>query len=391
MKKIIFFFLSFFSIFPLFCEPVVDPDFSYSLDLPEGFQVAEYTPDGMSYRFYNQNVPVSLLLKIYMKDAAKDAESAFTRTVERLNGRADIDHITWRNLPCVISSFTMQLPSSDIEFEGWGTSVPLPGKDAFLVLLCYTDTKSFSSLAQFIISTLNSLCIDKGSLNSPGIFTSYAFPQKEKVKESVKIGGNTIYTEFSKDDREALNFVTELEFSVLSLYAENEKWIEAWRRYYRAIWRESSGLLKKAANDIYSSLYDICKKENPENPMIRMNELLLEWVQYMPYKRDNQTAKNTDFTDLVGTFLSDGSDCDSRSLLLSVLLQNMGQDTCLFVSREYSHAVYGINLQIPGAKIRVEDADYLLCETTAKGIAPGLIDQSQSVTENWIPILPRKE
>ena len=125
--------------------------------------------------------------------------------------------------------------------------------------------------------------------------------------------------------------------------------------------------------------------------MIRMNELLLEWVQYMPYKRDNQTAKNTDFTDLVGTFLSDGSDCDSRSLLLSVLLQNMGQDTCLFVSREYSHAVYGINFQIPGAKIRVEDADYLLCETTAKGIAPGLIDQSQSVTENWIPILPRKE
>ena len=181
-------FLSIFLCLPLISEPLVDPDFGYSLDVPEGFQVAEYTPDGMSYRFYNQNVPVSLLLKIYMKDAARDAEGAFTRTVERLNGKADIDHLTWRNLSCVISSFTMQLPSSDMEFEGWGTSVPLPGKDAFLVLLCYTDTNSFNSLAQFIISTLNSLCIDKGSISSPGIFTSYAFPQNQKVKESVKIG-----------------------------------------------------------------------------------------------------------------------------------------------------------------------------------------------------------
>ncbi len=385
-----FLIIQFFASF-VFAEPLTDPDFGYSLDVPEGFQVAEYTPDGMSYRFYNQNVPVSLLLKIYLKDTASDSEAAFTRTVERLNGKADIDRLTWRNVPCVLSSFTMQIPGNQSEFEGWGASVPLPGKDAFLVLLCYTEKENFQALAQFIISTLNSLCIDKGSLASPGIFTCYAFPASQKIKKSADIGNTAVYTEFDRDDSEALQFVTELEFSVLKFYAENEKWKEAWMRYYRAIWRESSARLKKASNDIYSALYNQCKRENPENPMIRMNELLLEWVQYMPYKRDNQSAAATDFTDLVSTFCSEGSDCDSRSLLVSVLLQNMGLDTCLFISREYSHAVYGVNLAIPGAKIRVEDNDYLLCETTAKGIQPGLIDQTQSVTENWIPVLPRME
>lgn len=377
--------------FPIFSEPLVDPDFGYSLDVPEGFQVAEYTPDGMSYRFQHPNLPVSLLLKIYTSDVVADENAAFLRTMERLNGKADVDQILWRNVPCVISSFQMMLPSSSVLYEGWGCSVTLPGKNAFLVLLCYTESENFQALAQFIISTLNSLCIDKGCLNSPGIFTHYAFPPKEKVQKSVRIGDVQVFTEFDRDSQEALDFVTEMEYSVLKLYASHEKWKEAWARYYRAIWRESSGRLKKASNDVYSALYSKCSKENPENPMRRMNEILLEWVQYMPYKRDNADAGRTDFTDLISTFLSEGSDCDSRSLLLCVLLQNMGEDTCLFVSREYSHAVYGVDFAIPGAKIRVSDTDYLLCETTAKGIAPGLIDQSQSVTENWLPILPRNE
>ena len=38
-------------LFPPFvlAEEVIDNDYGYSLDLPEGFSVAEYTQDGFSY------------------------------------------------------------------------------------------------------------------------------------------------------------------------------------------------------------------------------------------------------------------------------------------------------------------------------------------------------
>ena len=146
------------------------------------------------------------------------------------------------------------------------------------------------------------------------------------------------------------------------------------------------GRLKKASFDIYSALYSDCEMKNPKNPMVAMNEILLGWVQSMPYARETSDARNTDFTDLVSALQGKESDCDSRSLLMCALLRSMDADTAFFVSREYSHAVYGILLDVPGAKISVDGKAYLLNETTAKGVAPGLIEQSQSQTEKWIPV-----
>ena len=41
---------------------------------------------------------------------------------------------------------------------------------------------------------------------------------------------------------------------------------------------------------------------------------------------------------------------------------------------------------IPGAKIEVNGINFLLNETTARNIKPGLIAQDQCDTEKWIPV-----
>ena len=115
--------------------------------------------------------------------------------------------------------------------------------------------------------------------------------------------------------------------------------------------------------------------------------MLLNWVQNFDYKRDNSKKTSSDFTNLIDTFLGGGSDCDSRSMLMCVLLKNIGIDSVLFVSREYSHAVYGADINSWGAKIKVEGKEYLLGETTAKDIKPGLIAKEFSDTSKWIPIV----
>src|SRR5574344_3058306 len=84
----------------VYSADVRDSDFGYSLDIPEGYQVAEYTPDGMSYRFVHDRMPVNLLLKLYSKGEYDNSKNALDGTLKKLSAVYDIDTFTWRNEPC---------------------------------------------------------------------------------------------------------------------------------------------------------------------------------------------------------------------------------------------------------------------------------------------------
>ena len=80
-------------LFPplLSAEEVIDNDFGYSLDLPEGFGVAEYTHDGMSYRFFHDKLPVNLILKLYANNQFNSSEEALSTTLNKLSANYEID------------------------------------------------------------------------------------------------------------------------------------------------------------------------------------------------------------------------------------------------------------------------------------------------------------
>lgn len=373
-------------LFPplLSAEEVIDNEYGYSLDLPEGFSVAEYTQDGFSYRFVHDKLPVSLILKLYTDNKFNSSEQALSGTLDKLSAKYEIDKFEWRNTDCAISSFEMKLPNTKGS-KGWSVGVPLVQKNAHLVLLCYADLDKALNCEQFIISSLNSLAIDRGSYFSPGIITTYAFPRNNLKDVSILVNGKNIKTQIDADDNIANQFVVDCEFAVMSLYANDKNWVKAWQRYYRAIYRDSYGRLKKVAFDINSKLDDVVSSS--ENPNYEIDKILLNWVQSFDYKRDNKSKTSSDFTNLIDTLLNKGSDCDSRSMLMCVLLNNMGIDSVLFVSREYSHAIYGSDVNAWGAKIKVGEKEYLLGETTARDIEPGLIAKEFSDTYKWIPVV----
>ena len=373
-------------LFPplLSAEEVIDNEYGYSLDLPEGFSVAEYTQDGFSYRFVHDKMPVSLILKLYTDNKFNSSEQALSGTLDKLSAKYEIDKFEWRNVDCAISSFEMKLPNTKGS-KGWSVGVPLVQKNAHLVLLCYADLDKALNCEQFIISSLNSLAIDRGSYFSPGIITTYAFPRNNLKDVSILVNGKNIKTQIDADDNIANQFVVDCEFAVMSLYANDKNWVKAWQRYYRAIYRDSYGRLKKVAFDINSELDDVVSSS--ENPNFEIDKFLLNWVQSFDYKRDNKSKTSSDFTNLIDTLLNKGSDCDSRSMLMCVLLNNMGIDSVLFVSREYSHAIYGSDVNAWGAKIKVGEKEYLLGETTARDIEPGLIAKEFSDTYKWIPVV----
>lgn len=381
-KKLFYFLLIIFAITSYsFSEQITDRDFGFSLDIPEGFEIADYTEDGMSYVFSHPNIPVTLVMKLTEEKNAKSAAEVLNINLKKLNASGETDSFKWNGTVCGISNFSMSL---DDNYSGWAVSAPVKIQDYYVILLCYAP-ESKKGCDQFIISTINSLSINNEYLNTPGIITSYAFPPEGSESVLLKIGGKEIKTSLDKSDEEAAKFVIDLEYSVLNLYANHKMWKEAWQRYYRMIYRENAGRLQQTAKNIYDSIYPELKKSKPQDADIKYAQALLSWVQTFGYERA-QSKIESDFTSLPASIKGKGSDCDSRSMLVSVLLNYTGIDTAMLISREYSHAVVVTDIPAPGQTFTMENGrEYLFGETTAR-VTWGMLAQDQADRTKWIPV-----
>lgn len=396
----------FFLPFSIFSEEFIDEDYGYTLDLPEGFAVSDMTEDGMSYMLSHSGFPVDVVIKLY--EGTNNSEEMLTTSLSKLGAsHANIDSFKWRNVDCNITQFSMFS-----QYDGWALSVPLTQRNTVIVLLCYAPSEIADSVQQFMVSCINSLAVDRGSYSEPGPVTTYAFPKAGKLPITLEIDGNKIATEIDGDDVEAAKFVVECEWAVLSLYVNHAKWQEAWQRYYKLIFRDSVGRTKRVAFDIYNALQNKAnalaneaaknassKDAAPKaiasdgselpltitttDPKLALMQLLLSWTQKFPYERGLQSS--ADFTPIPACLIGDGNDCDSRAILLCAIAKNLGIESALFVSREYAHALYGVALDAPGAKMKADGKDFLVGETTTP-VAFGLVAQSIADPEKWIAI-----
>ena len=379
----IFVFLLLSSIFSLNAESISDKDFKFSLDIPEGFQIDSYTEDGMSYIFLHPNIPVTLVLRIYNNLDKTDSSSVLKNTLSKLSAKSDIDSFYWSEKTCAISSFSMTI---DQNYKGWAICAPSLIEGSYINLMCYAPSDKEAACEQFIMSTLNGLCINPDYYYVPGIITSYAFPSQGKTQNKVTINNKTIISQIDKADIEASNFVIELEYSVLKLYAKHALWKEAWQRYYKMIYRDAFGRLEDFSEKTFEALYPLAEKENPSNPDITYAQYLLSWVQTFNYQRAGN-INDSDFTSPLAAICGQGNDCDSRSMLLSILLNSIDVESILIFSIDYSHAMAATNIKAPGQTYKLEEnqKEYIFGETT-DNVTWGMIVQDQSDRSKWIPV-----
>lgn len=375
MKKIIYCLILFFvGISVSFAEILNSPTWGYSVDLPEEFVLVDKN-GADSYMFENAFVSSTVILKAYKKEKFSSSLEAMETVMKQLGAEFECAETDWRNTDCIISQFAFNLGGASN--TGWAVSSLLQDSKGYVVMLCYTPTEVFYDLEQFVISCVDSLCIDYGSYYSPGPLTSFAFPKGEVQNHTVEIAGEKIDFPLNSNDIEADRFVVEREYSVLSLYQDSEMWVEAWQRYYRQVYKNAYSRLKIAAFNIYNRLIKTCESENPD---IELAQKLLSWTQGFDYVRD---FTSTDFTPITASITGTGSDCDSRAMLLACLLHHMNYDTCLFVSAEFSHSLFGIVLDKAGAKINIDGRQFLLGETTAQ-VDIGLVPANMNQTDKWI-------
>ena len=376
----------------LFAENISDSVYNYSLDIPEGFELADVSDDQMSYHFTHPNYPVQFVLKIYDTTGnyanargLNSVREVLTTALQKLSASMEIDSFYWNDCECAISDFSMTL---DKKYSGWAVCAPLQKEGAYITLLSYTSSDTRQSCNPFIMSILNSLCTDETFYSFPGIIATYAFPLEGTKTVKANIGGVQITSSIDKSDVDAAQFVLEMEYNVLLLYAKHNLWKEAWQRYYRMVYRDSFGRLAQFSSDVIKQLYPEAQKSNPSNPELAYAQTILSWVQTFNYKRDNASASTTDFTNLPAVLCGEGNDCDSRSMLVCVLLRAAGIESFMLISREYSHAMTVFENPAPGQKYEVTGTgrEFLMGETTAK-VTWGTIAQEHADRSKWIPVL----
>ncbi|AEE17136.1 hypothetical protein [Treponema brennaborense] len=363
-----------------YAELLYSPTYGYSIDLPEAFALSDATQDGTGYLFDHTIVQVQVTLRIYPAAAYDNANQTLSAVFKKLSAQGEITPVSWRNADCVLAKFTMRL-SPQKTSAGWAVCAALPESKGYLTLLAYAEDEA--AYEQFILSVVDSIYIDRGSYYECGPVTAFAFPGSSPQEITMTVEGTPIRAVIDAEDAEANKFVIDREYGVLSLYADSEYRFEARDRYYRQIYRDAYKRLKKPAFALYAALSENAARQNQAQPEAALAQTLLSWVQTFPYDRD---FAGSDFSPLPAVLAgSTSSDCDSRALLLAVLLRHMNYDTVMFVSDAYRHAVLGIALDLPGAKITVGERPYLLAETTAP-VSLGLIAQDMAQTEQWRPV-----
>lgn len=383
MKKLTLFLALLTAFNLLFADIISDKKHNFSLDIPEGFDIKDANENNYSYHFSHPNIPVQFILKVEHQ-TGQSAKTILESNLKKLNATFETASVNWESeIPDSVGSFEMKL---DQAYKGWGVSAQLESDDGwnFITVLAWAPAPQFDACQQFIIALLNSLTKNDQTCGKPGIFMAYAFPKEGTKKLSLDIGGYKIQTSIDKSDEEANQYLIDLEFSVLTLYANHPLWKEAWQRYYRLVFRDTYGRMETVSEDINKALFPVCRKERPEAPDTAYLTRLLSWVQRFEYQRD-QKKNSSDLTPPLKALTGSGNDCDSRSLLLSSIMQHGGYDSILLISKEYSHAMCAVDVQGQGQRFDTDYGSYLMCETTAK-VTPGIISVNHQDRSKWIVV-----
>lgn len=350
----------------LSAEALASQTWGYAIDLPEGYTLEEKSGTDR-YHFSHTMFPVDLQIALYPNEKFPDAGKALNYVTKQLKSTGTEVAFEWRYRSAAIG----KIETGD--YAGWSVSVELENKKGWLVMACFAPEANATELEALIISTLDGVFTDEGSYFECGPMTAFAWPKEKPVTSKFINGSTSVTVPLDSSDAGANQSVVDREFGLLTSYLNTDLVIPAWQRYYRMIYRDAWKRIEKPSFIAQNTL-------PPEAGAL--TTAILSWTQGFEYERNPNGA---DFTNIPDAFTLRKGDCDSRALLMVIMLNQMGVDAVLLVSPEYSHAVAAVDCPGEGARFPVGNKKYLICDTTAK-VAKGLIAQDMADQSRWFAV-----
>ncbi|MGC9311437.1 MAG: hypothetical protein ACP5IA_01995 [Sediminispirochaetaceae bacterium] len=271
---------------------------------------------------------------------------------------------------------TIQFPHEGMPHTGYLLCIETLRID--LVAVAFAREEHFASYQDVLLSALDSLSIGESGLMSPGPISQSVSPYPDPEREiySIRYGDVDIPLAISRRAIQASQELIEREARVLVVYAGTPYAEEAWQRYYRIIYRD----IYRRCRPIYGALRQYLPQD--ELGPREIAEELLRWVQSFEYRR---LATVSDCLTPLQAAVDHAGDCDSRGLLLTIMLHYYGIDAILMVSGAYAHSMAAVDVPGNGARFEYNGTAYLVAETTDQ-VEIGLIDQAMADPNGWIGV-----
>jgi hypothetical protein len=387
-------------------EPLYSPTWGFRLDLPEGYELSD--GDGKNRFSFHSQFGTFLDIAVYTGKASVEALAG--EVEQKLSGRGERHAYDYNGKKAVLSQISFPDPEKrGSRLSGWAFYVELqaPENGAAPMLFALAYGPQGDAYQSLHLSVLDSIAAAEEDQLLPGPVTDFSYPAGEWKR--LPLAGTEKEAWFREGDAEAAQALVDREFAVFRRYVDSPLWREAWKRFYRAIYRDSFDRLKDAAfilerswavenagkaPESGSSDSPVRDASTPRGEVLgkRSDEArafaqkALDWVQGFSYERD---LMGSDFVNLVSAVQEGRGDCDSRAMLWALILEQAAVPSAIMVSREFGHAMGLADLEGEGARFPFKEGDreyrWLVAETTAR-VGIGRIGENVSEITKWLGI-----
>ncbi|MDC7124712.1 MAG: hypothetical protein PQJ46_04045 [Spirochaetales bacterium] len=352
----------------------------FIVELPIGWKVIDINESKWTFQDFTGNA--FMQIKVFPGDTYKSSEEIFNEMTKKIQANADGDKFDFYGRDSVFS--TLSFNSQGFDYSGYALFAD--GEDFDLAILSFASKDAAPLLNDYILSALDSFSVSTSLMNNPGPVSLYyqeSYNGTNHQSTNTDFEGEKVDWKVDEYGIEASQLMIEREARILADFKpETDAGKEAWKRYYRMIYRDSYSRLDYLATVLEQKL-----KLNGK--MDSAPERLLKWVQGFKYKRTQESASDL-VSPLEAAAIQTG-DCDTRVLLYTILLNHYGIDSAMMVSSEYSHAMAALDIEGDGARIPFGKKGLLVAETT-DDVELGMVASSMADPAKWliIPVMEKE-
>jgi hypothetical protein len=345
-----------------------------SIDMPSGFTPGD--GDGRTrFSYLDPAGEMELDILVYEPDRFSTAAAMAAEAASRLGSIGDASTFGYEGRSAAFADLSFTL--GGVARGGYALFVAGRPGEADYALLAHVEASRLDAYGEYIISCLDGFSIDRAARREPGPISQFLlpWPPDRPARRTAVLPGGAVDLPWSTEEAAQELDVAVREYRILALYAETDTlWIDAWARFYRMVYRESAARL--------DGLTEAFSRSLPLGDPTECARRVLAWVQGFT---DSEDDSGFDFVPPLPAAFEHRGDCDARAVLMAIVLERLGIDSVLMVSREYSHAMVGVDVPGGGQRFSFNGREYLVAETTAK-VGLGMIDSEQADFSKWLGI-----
>jgi hypothetical protein len=336
------------------------------IDMPSGFTPGE--GDGKTrFSYFASDGGMELDILIFEPSRYNSVEAMATDLLGQMGSKGEISRFAYQGRGAVIADLSFAVDG--VPRTGYALFITGSSENSY-ALVASAPTSGFDFYSELIISCLDAFSIDRAARRFPGPVSQFLFPWPvvRAEKRATALPGSSVMLPWSSEEQRHALSVVEREYRVLASFAGSVTlWADAWARYYRMVYKESAARLDSFTKAFSDSL--------PANDPTESARRVLAWVQGFIYERD---FSGIDFVPPLTAAFEQRGDCDSRAMVMAIILERSGIDSVLLISREYSHAMLAVDVPGGGQRFTYNGTAYLMAETTANA--------SQADFSKWLAV-----